>query len=64
MTDSKVTLTLTIAEVAELTGLGRNVIEAAIVKGELRAKFVGPSSRYRRILREDIEPWLRSFPDA
>lgn len=57
-------LTLTIAEVAELTGLGRNRVEAAIIKGELPAIFVGPSNRYRRVLRADIEPWLRSFPAA
>jgi excisionase family DNA binding protein len=57
-------LTLTIAEVAELSGLGRNRVVAAINKGELPAIFVGPSNRYRRVLRADIEPWLRSFPAA
>ena len=35
-------LTLTIAEVAELAGLGRNRVEAAIINGELPAIFVGP----------------------
>lgn len=57
-------LTLTIAEVAKLTGLGRHAVEAAIIKGDLPAIVVGPSNRYRRVLRADIDPWLRSFPAA
>lgn len=55
-------LTLTIQEVADLTGLGRDAIQGAIIRGELPAKLVG--QRTRRILREDIGPWLRTLPDA
>lgn len=61
MTDK---LTLTIAEVAELTGIGRDVVQAAVVRGDLPAKFVGPNHRYRRVLRKDIDGWLDSLPDA
>lgn len=57
-------LTLTIQEVADLAGVGRDIVQGAIVRGELPAIFVGPSSRYRRVLRADVEPWLRSFPAA
>lgn len=58
------TLTLTVQEVAHLTGLGRDVVLGAIVRGDLPAKLVGPSGRYRRILRKDVEPWLDTLPDA
>jgi excisionase family DNA binding protein len=57
-------LTLTVQEVADLTGLGRDVVLGAIVRGELPAKLVGPSGRYRRILRKDLDPWLDSLPEA
>lgn len=55
-------LTLTIQEVADLTGLSRDFVQGAIVRGELPAKMVG--QRTRRILREDLGPWLRSLQDA
>lgn len=62
MSDDK--LMLTVQEAADLAGVGRDIVLGAIAKGDLRAKFVGPSNRYRRILREDLLPWLRSLPDA
>jgi excisionase family DNA binding protein len=57
-------LTLSIAEVSDLTGIGRDQITAAIVRGELPAKAIGPGQRYKRVLRKDIEPWLDSLPEA
>lgn len=57
-------LTLTVQEVADLAGVGRDVVLGAIVRGDLPAIFVGPSNRYRRVMRADVEPWLRSFPAA
>jgi excisionase family DNA binding protein len=58
------TLTLTLRETAELTGFSLRVIEAAIVRGDLRARKAPGNERTRRILRSDIDVWLESLPDA
>jgi excisionase family DNA binding protein len=58
-------LTLTLREVAELTGLSLAEVERAVRAGELRARQVSSSTRLnRRVLRADIDKWLDSLPDA
>ncbi|MBI4496337.1 MAG: excisionase family DNA-binding protein [Chloroflexi bacterium] len=55
-------LTLSVAEAALLTGIGRHAIRDAINNGALRA--VRPGKRAFRIKREDLDAWLRSLPEV
>lgn len=59
------TLTLSLRETAELTGFSLNTIEAAVQRGELKARQApGVERKSRRILRKDIDTWLDSLPEA
>lgn len=51
-------LTLTVTEVREATGMGRNQVYAAINSGKLRARKLG---RKTLILKSDLEEFLQSL---
>jgi excisionase family DNA binding protein len=59
------TLTLSLREAAELTGYSLNIIEAAVQRGDLKARQApGIERKNRRILRKDLEAWLDQLPEA
>jgi excisionase family DNA binding protein len=59
MADKKRKLALSIAELVEVSGLGRSFIYEEIKAGHLVARKAG---RRTLILHEDAESWLTSLP--
>jgi len=54
-------ISMTIAEAAKMTGVGRSTLYKSAARGELRFKKFG---RRSLILTEDLMAWLKSQPDA
>lgn len=57
-------LSFTLPEAAKRSGFSVKEVQAAVARGDLRAKKATPTSRYRRILLTDLQAWLEQLPDA
>lgn len=55
-------IALTIQEVADSISVSYKLVDLAILRGELPAVTAGPSTRSKRVLRDDVVDWLRSKP--
>ena len=59
--ETKMELSVSIAEAARRAGVGRSTIYLAAGRNELRVKKIG---RRSIILTEDLAAWVKSLPDA